>query len=223
MSTSTVPKIRGNGAIVELHPRQTAALRVVGEAVPNAENGTKPPMRVTNAERRPREHLSRDEVLLLCKVVRQNRNGARDAAAIWIAFNHGLRVGELADLRWSDVQWQERRIMVRRLKGSQSGEHPLTEQDKRFLGPLRQKGQRPADRVFAITSAGFRKMLARLELPAELKALNLHPHMLRHACGYDMVGRADLQARAAFLGHKRLENTVRYSLLNPDQFEGLRS
>jgi type 1 fimbriae regulatory protein FimB len=77
--------------------------------------------------------------------------------------------------------------------------------------------------VFAITSAGFRKMLARLELPAELKALNPHPHMLRHACGYDMVGRADLQARAAFLGHKRLENTVRYSQLNPDQFEGLRS
>ena len=47
--------------------------------------------------------------------------------------------------------------------------------------------------------------------------------MLRHACGYDMVGRADLQARAAFLGHKRLENTIRYSQLNPDQFEGLRS
>jgi hypothetical protein len=37
-----------------------------------------------------------------------------------------------------------------------------------------------------------------------------------------MVGRTDLQARAAFLGHKRLENTVRYSHLNPEQFEGLR-
>ena len=54
-----------------------------------------------------------------------------------------------------------------------------------------------------ITAAGFRKMLARLELPAELVALAIHPHMLRHACGYDMVGRADLQARAAFMGHKK--------------------
>jgi type 1 fimbriae regulatory protein FimB/type 1 fimbriae regulatory protein FimE len=131
-------------------------------------------------------------------------------------------VSELADLRWSDIQWQERRIMVRRLKGSQSGEHPLTEADKRFLGPLRGKGLRPADRVFGITAAGFRKMLARLELPAELVALAIHPHMLRHATGYDMVGRADLQARAAFLGHKRLENTIRYSQLDPGQFEGLR-
>jgi integrase len=105
-SPNVVPKMRRNGTIVELHPRQTAALRVVDEASPNAVNGTQPPKRVTNAERRPREHLSRDEVLALCKAARSNRQGARDAAAIWIAFNHGLRVGELADLRWSDVQWQ---------------------------------------------------------------------------------------------------------------------
>jgi len=177
---------------------------------------------MANADRRPREHLSRDEVGVLIKAARLGRHGARDAAAIWIAFNHGLRVSELVDLRWGDVRWEERKIMVRRLKGSASGEHPLTEQDKRFLGPLRGKGQRPGDTIFAITAMGFRKMLARLELPAELAALAIHPHMLRHACGYDMVGRADLQARAAFMGHKRLENTVRYSHLSPDQFEGLR-
>ena len=197
-------------------------LRLVTDTTPNAVNGTYRPQRVTNAERRVREHLSRDEVLVLVKAARANRYGARDAAAIWIAFNHALRVSELVDLRWSDIRWQERKIMVRRLKGSSSGEHPLTEQDKRFLGPLRGKGQRPSDRVFGITAAGFRKMLARLELPADLAALNPHPHMLRHACGYDMVGRADLQARAAFMGHKRLENTIRYSRLDPDQFEGLR-
>jgi integrase len=203
--------------------RQTAGLRLVETATPNAVNGTKPPARMRNADRRPREHLSRDEVMVLIKVARANRQGARDAAAIWIAFNHGLRVGELCDLRWSDIAWQERRIMVRRLKGSQSGEHPLTEADKRFLGPLREKGQRPADRVFGLEPAAFRKMLYRLELPDDLAALRVHPHMLRHACGFDLVGRADLQARAAFLGHKRLENTVRYSRLDPGQFEGLRS
>ena len=112
--------------------------------------------------------------------------------------------------------------MVRRLKGSQSGEQPLSEQDKRFLGPLRVKGLRPADRVFGLEAAGFRRMLYRLQLPPELAALRVHPHMLRHACGFDMVGKADLQVRAAYLGHKRLENTVRYSRLHADQFEGLR-
>src|SRR5438477_12892478 len=171
-----------------------AALRLVETPASNAENGTnrfRPP-RVTNEKRRPREHLSRDEVLTLCKAARRNRHGARDAAAIWLAFNHGLRVSELCGLRWQDIQWQERRIMVRRLKGSQSGEHPLTEQDKRFLGPLRQAGLRPSDRVLGITTAGFRKMLARLALPAELAGLNVHPHLLRHACGCDIGGRRRL-------------------------------
>jgi integrase len=184
--------------------------------------GQTPPRRVANSDLRAREHLSRDEVLALIKAARSNRYGARDAAAIWICFNHGLRASELIDLRWADVRWEERKLMIRRLKGSRSGEHILTEQDKRALGPLRPKGQRPTDTVFGITTAGFRKMLARLRLPAELAALDIHPHMLRHACGYDLVGRADLQARAAFLGHVRLENTVRYSYLDADQFEGLR-
>src|SRR4051812_25501255 len=62
----------------------------------------------------------------------------------------------------------------------------------------------------------------RTERLRSLTALKVHPHMLRHACGFDLVGRADLQARAAFMGHKRLENTVRYSKLDPSQFEGLR-
>ena len=162
-------------------------------------------------------------MLVLCKAAKKNRKGARDAAAIWLAFNHGLRVSELCDLRWQDIQWQERRMLVRRLKGSQTGEHPLTEQDKRFLGPLRTPGLRPSDHVFGMEPAAFRRMLYRLTLPPELAALKIHPHMLRHACGFDLVGRADLQARAAFLGHKRLENTVRYSKLDPGQFEGLRS
>ena len=220
----SVPFPRGNGTKAPTRSRETAALPRLGRPAPNAGNGTKfRPQRVTNEERRPREHLSRAEVLILCKSAKRNRNGSRDAAAIWIAFNHGLRISELCDLRWSDIQWPERRIMIRRLKGSQSGEHPLTEQDKRFLGPLGVRGLRPSDRVFGMQPAAFRRMLYRLKLPPELAALKVHPHMLRHACGFDLVGRADLQARAAFLGHKRLENTVRYSKLDPGQFEGLRS
>ena len=196
----TVPSLRYNGTVTAKQARQTATHRPTGTPASNAENGTNRfrPRRLTNEERRPREHLSRDEVLALCKAARRNRNGTRDAAAIWIAFNHGLRVSELCGLRWHDIQWQERRIMVRRLKGSQSGERPLTEQDKRFLGPLRQAGLRPSDRVVGMEPAAFRRMLYRPKLPPELAGLKPHPHMLRHACGFDLVGRADLQARAAF-------------------------
>jgi integrase len=222
MPARVVPFPRTHGTNDDLRVRQTAALRLVPSDPQMPRMGQTPPRRVANADLRAREHLSRNEVLALIKAARGNRYGARDAASIWICFNHGLRASELVDLRWADVRWEERKLMIRRLKGSRSGEHILTEQDKRALGPLRAKGQRPTDTVFGITTVGFRKMLARLRLPAELAALDIHPHMLRHACGYDLVGRADLQARAAFLGHVRLENTIRYSHLNADQFEGLR-
>src|SRR5205085_2199731 len=114
------PFVACNGPNPMAGPRQAAGLRLVETPAPNAENGSEwfRPVRVTNEERRPREHLLRDEVLILCKAARANRNGARDAAAVWIAFNHGLRVGELCDLRWSDIAWQERRIMVRRSRAN---------------------------------------------------------------------------------------------------------
>src|SRR5438270_83460 len=145
----SVPSSRRNGTKALTRSRQTARFRRAETAAPNAENGTKfRPQRLTNEERRPREHLSRDEVLVLCKAAKKNRNGARDSAAIWTAFNHGLRISELCDLRWSDIQWHERRILLRRLKGSQTGEHPLTSQDKRFLAPLRAPGLRPSDPEF---------------------------------------------------------------------------
>ena len=173
-------------------------LRLV-DVTPNDVNETvhRPPIRISNTARRSREHLSQDEVRLLVKAARQGRYGDRDAAAIWIAYNHGLRVSELCDLRWQDVRWSERKLTVRRLKGSRSGEHDLTETDLRMLGPVRKARStpKPSDHVFlnerggAMSAAGFRKMLARLTLPDDLTALAIHPHMLRHAAGYDLAQR----------------------------------
>jgi type 1 fimbriae regulatory protein FimB/type 1 fimbriae regulatory protein FimE len=210
--------------------RQAAGLRLVTNDRQMLQTGqsddparSAPPARRTNTEMRGREHLSRDEIDVLVKVARRNRHGARDAAAVWLGFNHGLRIGELVDMRWGDVRWEERVIYVRRLKGSQSGEHPLTEADKRAIGPLRSKGRRPGDTVFAITAIGFRKMMSRLALPEELAGLAVHPHMLRHSCGYDMYQRTrDIHLIARYLGHKRVENAVRYSHLDASCFEGVR-
>ena len=207
-------------------------------ATPNDANDTvsasadrKPPRLKPNAQRRSREHLSQAEVKAIIKAARaQTRYPDRDAAMIWVAYNHGLRVSELCDLRWGDIRWSERKIMVRRLKGSRSGEHDLTETDLRMLGPLRKaRVARPADHVFinergaAVTAAGFRKMLSRLLLPDGLAALAIHPHMLRHAAGYDLAGRdGDIHKTAAFLGHVRIDNTMRYRHLDAAQFSGLR-
>ena len=46
-----------------------------------------------------------------------------------------------------------------------------------------------------------------------------HPHMLRHACGFALANKGhDTRALQAYLGHKNIQHTVRYTELSPERF-----
>src|SRR6266404_2447502 len=95
---------------------------------PSATNGTVPPKHLSNAAVRTREHLTEREVEQLMTAARGDdtrRYGHRDATMILVAYRHALRVSELVNLRWSDVDFKAARLNVRRIKGSVSGVHPL--------------------------------------------------------------------------------------------------
>jgi site-specific recombinase XerD len=48
----------------------------------------------------------------------------------------------------------------------------------------------------------------------------IHPHMLRHACGYALANKGhDTRALQAYLGHKNIQHTVRYTELSPTRFK----
>jgi site-specific recombinase XerD len=48
-----------------------------------------------------------------------------------------------------------------------------------------------------------------------------HPHMLRHATGYALANAGhDTRALQAYLGHKNIQHTVRYTELSPTRFKG---
>ena len=50
----------------------------------------------------------------------------------------------------------------------------------------------------------------------------IHPHMLRHGCGYALANAGhDTRALQAWLGHKNIQHTVRYTELAPDRFKKL--
>ena len=73
---------------------------------PSPINRTVPtPIRPANADLRTREYLTTTEVEKLIQTARQNsRYGHRDATLILIAFRHGLRASEIAELEWSQVE-----------------------------------------------------------------------------------------------------------------------
>ena len=65
----------------------------------------------------------------------------------------------------------------------------------------------------------FGTLFARLGERAGM-AFPIHPHMLRHACGYALANAGhDTRALQAWLGHKNIQHTVRYTELSPYRFK----
>jgi integrase len=190
---------------------------------PHTVNGTVPPRRRKNAELRTREYLTEAEVERLMKAARDNRYGLRDATIILMAYRHGLRAAELVDLRWDQVELGRNAVLhVRLVKQGVPSVHPLQGDEIRALRELKRSADSPfvftSERGAPFTTAGFGKMIARAGEAAKLKGA--HPHMLRHACGYALANRGhDTRALQAYLGHKNIQHTVRYTELSPTRFK----
>jgi len=51
---------------------------------------------------------------------------------------------------------------------------------------------------------------------------NVHPHMLRHSCGYYLANTGvDLRTMQDYLGHRDPKHTVHYTRVAGRRFEGL--
>ena len=187
------------------------------------------PRRPRYSDVRQREHLTEAEVDRIRQAARRRgRYGHRDDTMILVAFRHGLRVSELVSLRWSAVALDEGKLHVRRAKGSDSGVHPLSGQEIRALRRLKREAAPGASHVFVTerggpcTGSGFAKMLAAAATAAGLGDLRVHPHMLRHAAGFEVYERTgDIRLVQHYLGHKTITSTTRYVALNSTRFEGL--
>jgi type 1 fimbriae regulatory protein FimB/type 1 fimbriae regulatory protein FimE len=173
-----------------------------------------PPRRKPNADLRTREYLTEPEIERLMKAAKGNRWGSRDAAMILVAYRHGLRAAELVDLRWDQVELGRNGVLhVRRVKNGTPSTHPLQGDEMRAFRALMPDGRRQSPFVFItergapFTTAGFAKMMARLGVAAKFK-FAVHPHMLRHACGFALANKGhDTRSLQAYLGHKNIQHT----------------
>jgi type 1 fimbriae regulatory protein FimB/type 1 fimbriae regulatory protein FimE len=185
----------------------------------------RPPRRRPNADVRAREYLTDAEVSGLIAAAGRNHYGHRDATMVLVAYRHGLRAAELVTLRWDAIDFAHGRIHVRRVKGGSESVHPLSGRELRALRRLKREQQLDSPFIFTsergapFTTAGFRKMIARLGVAAGF-GFPVHPHMLRHACGYQLANRGvDTRSLQAYLGHRNIQHTVRYTELAPTRFK----
>ena len=69
-----------------------------------------------------------------------------------------------------------------------------------------------------MTTAGFRRLLSRAAAISTLD-FPVHPHILRHACGYKLANDGhDTRAIQLYLGHKNIQHTVQYTELSAECF-----
>ena len=179
-----------------------------------------------NGGPRRREWLTEREVEEICKAARKrSRWGHRDATMILLAYRHGLRVSELISLRWDQVDLEAGRLQVIRRKGSDDSVQPLSGSEIRALRRIKRL-QEPVSRyVFMterkapMTANGFFKMLQRTADSIGMDGV--HPHLLRHACGFKLVNQGvDTRTLAAYLGHRQIANTARYTKMDARRFDG---
>ncbi len=191
---------------------------------PTTENRTVTPTRRPNADYRTREHLTQAEVERLIKAAGKNRWGHRDATMVLVAFRHGLRVSELTDLRWDQIDFNAATLHVRRVKKGTPATHPIRGDELRALRRLQREQDPSSPFVFTsergspFTTAGFARMIERAGETAKL-GFKAHPHMLRHATGFALANAGhDTRSLQSYLGHRNIQHTVKYTELAPTRF-----
>jgi type 1 fimbriae regulatory protein FimB/type 1 fimbriae regulatory protein FimE len=192
---------------------------------PGTVNRTVAPKRPPNADLRTREYLTETEVERLLRATKGNGWAHRDATMILVAYRHGLRASELTDLQWSQIDFATATLHVRRVKQGSPSTHPILGDELRALRRLQREQEPKSPFVFTsergspFATAGFARMVERAGVEARL-GFKAHPHMLRHACGYALAAKGhDTRALQAYLGHKNIQHTVRYTELSPTRFK----
>ena len=175
--------------------------------------------------------LERKEQLALLRAVRKSGN-LRDLAIITMLLHTGMRVGELCNLRISDItiSTNSNMITVREGKGTKRRNIPLNstvigvlkdylqsfssnEQVTLITGPNPEK-QRflfYGQKRMPLTDRGVRYIIKKYAYYAKID--NLSPHTFRHTCAKNLIDAGQSIDRVAkILGHSNVNTTSIYTM-----------
>ena len=179
-----------------------------------------------DAHERRRDFLGEADLDRLLSAAKRGRHGVRDHLLVLLMYRHGLRVSEAIALTRQDVDLDQSRIWISRLKNGLSVEQPIAGDEFRairrwlssrddtlpwlFVSERKQPLTRQAVN-YIVSQAGQRAKLG-----------HIHPHMLRHSCGFALANKGyDLRLIQDYLGHRDPRHTAHYTRTAAGRFEGL--
>jgi type 1 fimbriae regulatory protein FimB len=179
---------------------------------------------------RQKNFLTEAEIETFLRSSRKGRHGVRNFAMMLLAYRHGLRVSELVNIRMPDVDLDTGRLFARRSKGSLSTSQPLDGDEIRALHAwLRRRIDAPccnSPLLFLsergpMTRQAINYTVDQIGRRAGL-VIKVHPHMLRHSCGYALANkRCDTRVIQDYLDHRNIRHTQLYTRTAAVRFEGL--
>jgi site-specific recombinase XerD len=157
--------------------------------------------------------LDQDEVVRML----ERADGARNKAALAVAYGAGLRVSEVANLKLSDIDSKQMLLRVEQGKGGKDRNAMLS---PRLLALLRDwwcVGQ-PAtwlfpgrDPLLPITTRQLYRVVRDAAEAAGIKK-RVSPHTLRHSFATHLLEQGvDIRVIQVLLGHAKLDTTARYA------------
>jgi integrase/recombinase XerC len=177
-------------------------------------------LKAPKAARRLPAVLDADSVTRLMEIPEGERLSARDRAILELFYSSGLRLSELAGLRWAELDLAEGSVRVLG-KGAKTRIVPVGSHAREALLALRSEGAAgPDDPVFGNGRGGAlspRAIQARVRHWAQRQGIwqRVHPHLLRHSFASHLLeSSGDLRAVQELLGHADIATTQVYTHLD---------
>ena len=184
-----------------------------------------------NSDIKKRNFLTQNEIESLLNAANSGPHAARNYCLTLLCFIHGFRASEICRLRISDIDLRSKCIYIHRLKKGFSTTHPLLNKEiqalKRWLDIRDEYPQSTSEWLF-LSRKGNR--LSRQQFYQIISAsgdqaglpLEIHPHMLRHSCGFALANMGiDTRLIQDYLGHRNIRHTVWYTASNAGRFYGI--
>lgn len=187
-----------------------------GEISSNPAEGIRAP----RLQRKLPQVLDVDEAAALVEIPTDSAVAVSDRAMLELFYSSGLRVSELASLRWSDIDFSE--SMVRVLgKGSKTRVVPVGAKALAALNTLKAQTATQEHAIVFVgrNGAALSTGTIRLRLKRWAKAQGLqkrvYPHLLRHSfASHILESSGNLRAVQEMLGHADISTTQIYTHLD---------
>ena len=170
------------------------------------------------------EPLSREEVKRLFAII----HNIKHKAIVMVIYYGALRISELLNLKWSDLNRDRNLVLIRRSKG---GRDRYVKLYPEVIGILEQywKTYRTHEYIFngqdseQYSDSSIRQFLKKYSNQAKLKKV-CNPHLLRHSFATHLLeAGVDLRYIQTYLGHKSTKTTERYTHVSSSKIAELAS